>query len=92
MWLRILLRNFGNFDGFGGRGSKVSKLRDGFGVWLGFGSSLSSGYEERKLSQTPFHVAAGNNGVEIVQLLLDWIGTGELELVAKNVVRTGSCD
>ncbi|GAB2219760.1 hypothetical protein Droror1_Dr00007397 [Drosera rotundifolia] len=37
------------------------------------------------LSQTPLHVAAGDNGVEIVQFLLDWRGPGELELEAKNV-------
>ncbi|KAL9252550.1 Stage V sporulation protein K-like protein [Drosera capensis] len=37
------------------------------------------------LSQTPLHVAAGDNRVEIVQFLFDWRGPGELELEVKNV-------
>ncbi|GAB2292244.1 hypothetical protein Dimus_026493 [Dionaea muscipula] len=37
------------------------------------------------MSQTPLHVSAGYNNVNIAQFLLDWRGPGELELEAKNM-------
>lgn len=36
--------------------------------------------------QTPLHVAAGYNNVEIVKVLLDWKGVEKVELEAKNMV------
>jgi len=38
------------------------------------------------MSQTPLHVAAGNNNVAIVKFLLEWKGTEKIELEAKNMV------
>ncbi|GAB4839210.1 hypothetical protein Ancab_028738 [Ancistrocladus abbreviatus] len=37
------------------------------------------------MAQTPLHVSAGYNNVEIVQFLLDWKGPGNIELEAKNM-------
>ncbi|CAI9782538.1 unnamed protein product [Fraxinus pennsylvanica] len=37
------------------------------------------------LAQTPLHISADNNKVEIVKYLLDWKGPGKVELEAKNV-------
>ncbi|KAK4384140.1 hypothetical protein Sango_3087900 [Sesamum angolense] len=37
------------------------------------------------MAQTPLHVAASLNRVEIVKYLLDWGGPGKVELEAKNV-------
>lgn len=39
------------------------------------------------MAQTPLHVAAGYNKLEIVKLLLDWKGPEKVELEAKNMVR-----
>jgi len=43
------------------------------------------------MAQTPLHVAAGYNNVEIVKLLLDWKGPEKVELEAKNMVRYMHC-
>lgn len=37
------------------------------------------------MTQTPLHVAAGYNSVEIVKFLLDWRGPEKIELEAKNM-------
>ncbi|KAK4415560.1 protein CbbX [Sesamum alatum] len=37
------------------------------------------------MAQTPLHIAAGLNSVEIVKYLLDWGGPGKVELEANNV-------
>lgn len=37
--------------------------------------------------QTPLHVAAGYDNVEILKFLLSWPGTEQVELEAKNMVR-----
>ncbi|XP_058085117.1 uncharacterized protein LOC131232711 [Magnolia sinica] len=37
------------------------------------------------MAQTPLHVAAGYNNVEIVKFLLDWRGPEKIELEAKNM-------
>lgn len=39
--------------------------------------------------QTPLHVAAGYNNVEILKFLLGWPGPEKVELEAKNMVREG---
>lgn len=39
--------------------------------------------------QTPLHVAAGYNNIEILKFLLSWPGTEKVELEAKNMVREG---
>lgn len=39
------------------------------------------------MAQTPLHVAAGYNKLQIVKLLLDWKGPEKVELEAKNMVR-----
>lgn len=36
--------------------------------------------------QTPLHVSAGYNSIEIVKLLLAWKGPEKVELEAKNMV------
>ncbi|KAK4479132.1 hypothetical protein RD792_014643, partial [Penstemon davidsonii] len=47
-------------------------------------SELHSPAELKELTQTPLHIAAGHNKVEIVKYLLDWRGPETLELEAKN--------
>lgn len=37
------------------------------------------------MAQTPLHVSAGYNNIEIVKLLLDWRGAEKVELEAKNM-------
>ncbi|XP_071908778.1 ribulose bisphosphate carboxylase/oxygenase activase, chloroplastic isoform X2 [Coffea arabica] len=37
------------------------------------------------MAQTPLHVSAGYNNVEIIKLLLDWAGPEKVELEAKNM-------
>ncbi|KAJ4822596.1 hypothetical protein Tsubulata_021925 [Turnera subulata] len=37
------------------------------------------------MAQTPLHVSAGNNKVEIIKFLLDWQGAEKVELEAKNM-------
>ncbi|KAL1535604.1 ribulose bisphosphate carboxylase/oxygenase activase, chloroplastic-like isoform X2 [Salvia divinorum] len=37
------------------------------------------------MAQTPLHVAAGYNNIEIVKLLLDWRGPEKVEMEAKNM-------
>lgn len=39
-----------------------------------------------QMVQTPLHIAASLNRVEIMKYLLDWAGPGKVELEAKNVV------
>lgn len=39
-----------------------------------------------QLAQTPLHVAAGNNKVEVVKFLLEFTGPEKIELEAKNMV------
>ena len=48
-------------------------LNDLFAGWL-------------QMAQTPLHVSAGYNNVEIIKLLLDWAGPEKVELEAKNMV------
>lgn len=38
------------------------------------------------MAQTPLHVSAGYNNIEIVKHLLDWRGAEKVELEAKNMV------
>ena len=39
------------------------------------------------MAQTPLHVAAGYNNIEIVKLLLGWRGPEKVEMEAKNMVQ-----
>lgn len=38
------------------------------------------------MTQTPLHVSAGYNNIEIVKLLLEWRGPEKVELEAQNMV------
>lgn len=42
-----------------------------------------------QMGQTPLHVSAGYNKVEIIKHLLDWPGPEKVELEAKNMVCRG---
>lgn len=39
-----------------------------------------------QMAQTPLHVSAGQNRVDIVKFLLDWQGPDKVEMEAKNMV------
>ncbi|KAL9154264.1 hypothetical protein ABFS82_10G103700 [Erythranthe guttata] len=46
--------------------------------------SLLTETSDALMLQTPLHIAAGANKVEIIKYLLDWEGPGKVELEAKN--------
>lgn len=39
-----------------------------------------------QMAQTPLHVSSGNDRAEIVKFLLNWQGSENVELEAKNMV------